>query len=452
MIHILIAILGVFITIFFVIGTHEAAHFLMARAVGVKVLRFSIGFGKALFRWHDKSGTEYVFALIPLGGYVKMLGEDDHDVPPKDLPFAYNRQPFYKKFLIVLAGPATNILCAFLLYWLLFTIGFVTVKPIIGSITPHSIAANAGMQGKQEIVGVDGSETLTWNGAMFRLLAHIGDHDTTKIETRKSAEQKTETYSLDITNWHMNELTPDPLTSLGIIPYDPPIPLVIAAINEDSPAAQSDLKIGDKILAINHTPVKNWLEIVTFIQKHPDETFVFNLERSNKKIAIHVSIGHQRSLLLQKTGYLGIGPAFKMPKELLQTIKYDPFTAFFRAGKELKDITYFNLILFGKMITGKLSLESLGGPITIFETASDAINYGFIPFIGFLAFLSLSIGIINFFPIPGLDGGHLFMQIVELIIRRPIPEKVQLVLFRLGFLFIILILMRALVNDILRLS
>jgi regulator of sigma E protease len=249
----------------------------------------------------------------------------------------------------------------------------------------------------------------------------------------------------------MNELTPDPLTSLGIIPYDPPIPLVIAAINNDSPAVQSDLKIGDKILAINHTPVKNWLEIVTFIQNHPDETFAFNLERDNKKIVVQVSIGHQRGLLLQKTGYLGISPAFKMPKELLQTIKYSPLVAFARAGKEIKDITYFNLILFGKMVTGKLSLESLGGPITIFETAGDAINYGFVAFIGFLAFLSLSIGIINFFQIPGLDGGHLFMQIIELIIRRPIPEKVQLVLFRLGFLFIILILTRALVNDILRL-
>ena len=140
-----------------------------------------------------------------------------------------------------------------------------------------------------------------------------------------------------------------------------------------------------------------------------------------------------------------------MPKELLRTIKYGPLEAVARAGQEMKEITYFNLILFGKMFTGKLSLQSLGGPITIFETAGDALNYGFIAFIGFLAFLSLSIGIINFFPIPGLDGGHLFMQIIELIIRRPIPEKLQLILLRLGFLFIILILIQALVNDILRL-
>lgn len=445
------AILGIFITIFFVIGTHEAAHFLMARAVGVKVLCFSIGFGKALLRWHDKSGTEYIFALVPLGGYVKMLGEDDKDVSPKDLPFAYNRQPFYKKFLIVFAGPATNILCAFILYWILFTVGFVTVKPVIGSITPHSIAANAGMQGQQEIISVDGNETLTWNGAMFRLLAHIGDHDTTSLATKKSDGEQTKTYSLDTNRWRMNELTPDPLTSLGIIPYEPPIPLVIAVINDDSPAAKSDLKIGDKMLAINHSAVKSWLEVVTFIQHHPDETFVFNVERSGKKIALQVTIGHQRDLILEKTGYLGIGPAYKMPKELLRTIKYGPLEAIARAGQEMKEITYFNLILFGKMFTGKLSLQSLGGPITIFETAGDAINYGFIAFIGFLAFLSLSIGIINFFPIPGLDGGHLFMQIIELIIRRPIPEKLQLILLRLGLVFIILILIQALVNDILRL-
>lgn len=449
--HTFIAILGIILTIIFVVGTHEAAHFFMARAVGVKVLRFSIGFGKPILQWRGKTGTEYVFAWIPLGGYVKMLGEGDDNVPPDELPHAYNRQPFYKKFLIVLAGPASNILCAFVLYWLIFTIGFVTIKPVIGSIIPQSIAANAGMHGEQTVVSIDKSDTLTWTSVMFRLLAHVGNKDSLVIETKKTNAQKPESYTLNLATWQMNELTPDPLTSLGINPYDPPIPLVIAAIGKDSPATKSGLKINDKILAIDKQPIKNWLEIITIIQQHPDEIISFTVERQGKKIELPVGIGSQRNILFKKSGFLGIGPVFKTPTNLLETVKYNPGAAAVRAGQEIIDFTYFNLILFGKMITGKLSMQSLGGPITIFETAGDALNYGFISFIGFLAFLSLSIGIINLFPIPGLDGGHLFMQIIEAIIRRPIPEKIQLGLIRIGFVFIIWILIQALVNDILRL-
>lgn len=452
MLHIAFSILGMLLTILFVIGTHEAAHFYMARAVGVKVLRFSIGFGKTLFRWHDKSGTEYVFALLPLGGYVKMLGEsDDKEIPPDDLHRAYHHQPFYKKFLIVLAGPVSNILCAFLLYWLIFMLGFVTIKPVIGSITPNSIAAKAGMQPMQAIERIDGNITHTWTGAAFRLLVHIGTGDQIAIATKKLTTQETKSYSLDTTSWKMNDLTPDPLTSLGIVPYEPSIPLIIGVINQSSPAAQSGLKINDKILAIAHQPMKNWLDIMTIIQQHPNQTVKFIIERKGKKKKINVNIGYQRDLWLKKIGYLGIAPTVTIPPELLETVKYTPLAALSRAGEEITNFTYFNLVLFGKMFTGKLSLHSLGGPITIFTSAGETLNYSWIAFIGFLAFLSLSIGIINFLPIPGLDGGHLLMQIIELIIRRPIPDRIQSLLIRLGFAFLIWIFIQAVVNDVLRL-
>lgn len=363
---IVIAILGILLTILFVIGTHEAAHFIAARWLGVKVLRFSIGFGKALFRWHDKTGTEYVFALIPLGGYVKMLDENEGNVPENELSQAYNRQPFYKKFLIVLAGPASNIFCAFILYWLIFMIGFVTVKPIIGNVTPHSIAAEAGLKPNQEILSIDNSTIHSWTGVLFRLMTHIGDHDHLIIETAPVKNKKSQSYSLDLTNWHMDELQPDPLTSLGIKPYEPAAPKYI------------------------------W------------------------------------------------------PKETLRTLKFGPVTAAAYAWRQIHDLTYFNVVLFGKMFTGKLSLKSLGGPITIFESAGDALNAGYLAFMGFLAFLSISIGIINILPIPGLDGGHLFIQAIEAIIRRPIPERYLLLLFRIGFIFILFVLVQALVNDVLR--
>jgi len=360
---ILISIIGILLTIFFVIGTHEAAHFAVARCLGVKVLRFSIGFGKTLLRWHDKKGTEYVLALIPLGGYVKMLDETEGEVPINELGQAYNRQPFYKKFLIVLAGPISNIVCAFILYWLIFMIGFITIKPIIGTVLPKSIAAEAGLKPQQTITHVDNKEINSWTSVFFRLMIHLGNQDHVKINTTTFADHKNNEYVLDLSNWHMDELHPDPLTSLGMTPYQP-------------------------------------------------------------------------------TG--------KWPKEMLHKIQYGPLSAAAHAGEEIYDLTYFNFILFEKMFTGKLSLKSLGGPITIFESAGEAFNAGYLAFMGFLAFLSVSIGVINLLPIPGLDGGHLFIQAIEAIIRRPIPERYLLILFKLGFIFILFVLFQALVNDILR--
>lgn len=451
MLQALISIAGILITIFFVIGTHESAHFLAARCLGVRVLRFSIGFGKTLFRWHDKKGTEYVVAMIPLGGYVKMLDETEEVVPTEEQHLAYNRQPFYKKFLIVIAGPAANLFCAFSLYWLIFVIGFVTVKPMIGSVAPRSIAAEAGLQPSQEIVSIDNKTTNAWSGVMFRLIAHAGNQDHMRMEVKNPGNQTIQTYLLDLSNWHMNDLIPDPLGSLGITPYEPDIPLIIGFIRPKSPAATSGLRVGDKIIAANNTKIKDWDDLITSVISHPDTSITFKVERQNKILLIPVMIGMQRNLFFQASGFLGIGPNFQWPKELLNHVHYNPIKAIPRAWQEMLDLSYLNLLLFGKMITGKLSLQSLGGPITIFESAGSALNYGFISFIGFLAFLSVSIGIINLFPIPGLDGGHLFIQLIEFIIRRPVPVKIQMVLFRIGFLLIFFILIQALVNDILRL-
>lgn len=453
MLHIIISILGIFITIFFVIGTHESAHFFAARLLGVKVLRFSIGFGKTLCRWYDKTGTEYVFALFPLGGYVKMLDEGEGKVPPAELHMAFNRQPFYKKFLIVLAGPVVNIFCAFVLYWVIFVIGFVSIKPIIGTVSPNSLAAQAGLQANQEIVAIDNRQTSNWTSIIFRIVAHAGNKDHIKIETSDPTNKSTTTHDIDLSNWHIDELNPDPLKSLGISPYQPEIPLVIGIIAKDSPAATSPLQLGDKIVSINNQKIKDWSEIIKIVSEHPEQTLTFTIVRQNKTLNLPVVIGYQRDMLFfKKTGYLGLSPKFEWPKALMKNIQYGPIAAIPHAWNEIVDFTYFNLLIFGKITTGKLSLQSMGGPITIFESAGESLYYGFLAFITFLAFLSISIGIINLLPIPGLDGGHLFFQIVELIIRRPIPENILMFFYRLGFLLIIFVLIQALINDILRLT
>lgn len=445
-------VVSILLTILFVIGTHEFAHFAVARIMGVKVLRFSIGFGKTLWRRYDKSGTEYVFALIPLGGYVQMLGEgSESNVAAHESHLAFNNQPYYKKFVIVLAGPAMNLFCAFLLYWAVFTMGFVTIKPIIGQVTPNSIAAHAKLQANTEIVSVDLEKVNSWTGFMFRLLAHTGDNDIMAIGTQTAKSPEKTLHLLDLANWKMDNLTPDPLLSLGIVPYEPPVPLVVGIIAENSPAANSPLKTGDLIIAVDNEHIKDWPSLMKLINTHRDQTAKFTVKRAGKIVKLNVDIGTKRSWIFKKSGYLGIGPNVEFPPDTLRQVQYSFFAAIPHAFHEMTDFTYFNLVLFAKLFTGKMSVQTLGGPITIFESAGKALNYGIVPFLGFLAFLSASVGAINLIPIPGLDGGHLLFETIEFIIRRPIPQRLLIGLYYMGFAFIMYVLAQALINDVLRL-
>lgn len=451
MLYGLISIAGMLITIIFVIGTHESAHFFTAKLLGVKVLRFSIGFGKSLFTWRDKQGTEYIFALIPLGGYVKMLDESEGPVADSEKHLAYNRQPYYKKFLIVMAGPLSNLICAFLLYWLIFMIGFVSVKPIIGQVTPKSIAEAAGLQPNRQIVRVDGTETSSWISIIFQLLYHAGNDDTINLSTADLDGKNQQTHTLNVKHWKMDPLTPDPLLSLGFTPYEPVLPLVIGLIDEKGIAATSGLRLGDEIISIDKIEIKDWQMLINIISKHPDKTLPFIIKRDGKLVTLPITIGSQRSFTFIKTGYLGIAPYYKWPPNMLETIQYGPIDAAKHAFRDVSNFTYFNLLLLGKMVTGKLSIQGLGGPITIFQSAGSALNASWLSFLSFLAFLSISIGIVNFLPIPGLDGGHLLFQTIEAIMGRPIPERVMINLFKLGLFLLLFVLLQAFYNDILRL-
>lgn len=447
----ILSVLGILITIFFVIGIHEYAHFITARCLGVKVLRFSIGFGHSLFTWHDKRGTEYVIAAIPLGGYVKMLDENEGEVPEQELPFAFNRQLFYKKFLIVLAGPTSNIVSAIVLYWLVFVIGFVTIKPVIGSVIPHSIAAEAGLKSDRVITALDERPVASWTNVLLRLMTHLGDQKQVTLQTQSLQGQSTQTHELDLSHWHMDELNPNPLLSLGIKPFEPRLPLIIGVIQPGSAAAKADLRIGDKIVALDRVPIQTWEALITRIHASPNKTVTIAIKRQKKMHNVSVTIDEKTHWFSSSQGSLGIGPTIQWPPAYLTTVKYSALEAIPYAWREVTDFTYFNLVLFGKMLTGKLSLQSLGGPITIFESAGDALNSGFLAFISFLAFLSISIGIINLLPIPGLDGGHLLFQLIEAVLGRPLPDRYLIILFRLGFIFLLFVLIQALVNDILRL-
>jgi regulator of sigma E protease len=422
----------------------------MSRALGIKVLRFSIGFGKSLLRWHDRKGTEYCLAAIPLGGYVKILDENEGEVAPHEVHLAFNRQPIYKRAAVIIAGPFSNLVFAFLIYWFLYVVGFNSIAPIIGQVQPNSIAAQAGLGTQQEIVAVNNHPTPTWTAVIIRIFNHVGETQPLQFSTRQFDNQQINRYQLNVTTWHMNDLKPDPLESLGIKPYLPLIPAIVSKVLAHSPAAQS-LKIGDKILAVDNQPIADWEALMHVIAKLPGKTTAFKILRQGKTLIVPVTVGQQPTLFSPPQGFLGIAPQFKWPENYLRLNKYALFSAVPHAWNDTATFVQLNFILLGKLFTGNVSLKSLGGPITIFQSAGTALNQGFVPFLSFLAFLSISIGVINILPIPGLDGGHLLFQLLEFIKGKPVSLSMQILFYRFGMIILLLLITQAIVNDIMRL-
>lgn len=447
----MIFIVGIVITLLLIIGIHEFGHFLAARLLGIKVLRFSIGFGKALWSRHDKKGTEYVIAAVPLGGYVKMLDTNENAMADDELHLTFNHQPFYKKFLVVIAGPLSNFILAFFLYWILFITGFTSVLPVIGKITPDSIAAEAGIKSNSEIISIDQIPTPSWMGVIIRILSRTGDTGTMQMELKSFSNQTVQKSELNLAHWRMDDLKPDPLESLGLQPYEPEIPAVINEIAPDSPAAKAGLKMDDNIIALNGKKINNWIELFTEIDKLPAKNVKLTIQRNNKIYNIPITTDYHYDLLFKKHGFLGVSPKFKWPENFLRKNQYGPVAALSHAWQNTYDFIYLNLHIVLKLLTGKIALQSLGGPISIFQTAGTALNQGIAPFLSFLAFISISIGVINLFPIPGLDGGHLLFQAIEAILKRPIPPRVLELCYRLGFIVLFLLIFQSIINDILRL-
>jgi regulator of sigma E protease len=453
MVNFIIAIFLFIFVIAIVIGVHELGHFLVARWLGVKVLRFSLGFGKSLFSLKDSRGTEYVIAAIPVGGYVKLLDTREDTVAASERHLAFDCQSISKRALILAAGVFCNLLFALIIYWAVFMIGTTIVIPMIGKVVPNSIAATAGLKANQEIVSIDQEKTPTWEAVMLATFFRIGDKGEMQITTKKVAEQKLNYHKLNLANWQIDELKPNPLQSLGIIPYPVNVPIIVdKPIKATSPDVKKHLREGDHILAVDNVAMQNWWQFFKYIHEHPEQKLNFVVERHGDKISIPINIGYKRNLLLQKKGHIGITSAFKIPQKFQRKISYGFFAAFNQALVTVKNYTLLNFIVLGKLIIGKVSILSLAGPLTIFTSASLAFQLGLVAFLSFLAFISLSIGVINILPIPGLDGGQLCFLMVELFRRKPIPLSVQVLAYRLGLIIVVLIMFQAVFNDVLRLT
>ncbi|MBS0352201.1 MAG: RIP metalloprotease RseP [Proteobacteria bacterium] len=444
-----LAIIGAILAVFLVIVIHEFGHFLVAKMCGVKILRFSIGFGKSLYTHVSRGGTEYVLAILPLGGYVKMLDDREFHVSQTDSQRAYNRQPLYIRMAIVLAGPVTNFLLAVVAFWIIFSMGVTYIKPVVGQVRAQSVAEQAGIKPGDTIVAIDGRKVRQWQQVMVTFIERIGWVQPVYITTEKNgvAEQ----HQISLKQWRISGSQPDPLDSLGITPYQPAIPAIVDKIMAHSPAQRSGLQPGDQIVKVDDHPVSDWQTVADFIKQHPNQESALTISRNNQTKLVNVQLDSQ-TINRQRAGYLGVIVKIPpWPAQMIDSTHYSLITAWAPALQQSWELTKFNCIVLAKMFSGKISMQTLGGPITIFRSAGAASEAGLKVYLNFIGFISVTLAFINILPIPGLDGGHFLFQLIEGLIGRPISEKYQNLLLKLGIIVIILLVLQGTVNDIIRL-
>lgn len=433
--------LGLLVTV------HEFGHFWVARRCGVKVIRFSIGFGKALWRKTDKKGTEFVIAAIPLGGYVKMLDERAEEVEPHLRSQAFNNKTVGQRAAIIAAGPLANFLFAVFAYWLVFIIGVPALRPVIGDITPQSIAAKANISAGMELKSVAGIETPDWNAVRMALLGQIGEKqiDVTVAPFGSSVEQKK---TLDTSNWAFDPDKQSPIQTLGFVPKMPQVEPVLDVVQKDSAASKAGLKQGDRLLKVNGKDLGQWQDFVKLWQNSPGQPIELVVARDGENQTVVMTPDVKTLDDGSKIGFAGLSPkVIPLPEEYQVTRQYNVFSAVYQAGSETWQLTKLTAKMIVKLITGDVKLKNLSGPISIAQGAGMAASYGLVYYLMFLALISVNLGIINLFPLPVLDGGHLAFLAVEKVTGKPVSEQVQDYSYRVGAILLVLLMGLALFND-----
>lgn len=444
------SVLALALTLGILVTLHEYGHFWVARRCGVKVLRFSVGFGKPLFSWYDRHGTEFAIAAIPLGGYVKMLDAREGPVPEELHDQAFTSKSPSKRIAIAAAGPVANFIFAIFAYWLLSVVGVTSVAPIVGSVEPDTIAERMGLQNGMEIHAVDGHRVTSWRDVNMRLLERAGEQGDIAIDISSSHSSGTLTGQLG--GWRLKGDTPDPLGEFGIKPWRPDVPAVLGQISEGGQAQKAGLQAGDEILAVDGEAVANWFALVDHIQEAPEKTLTLTLIRKGAKTDVQVTPAAKTLDDGRVIGFVGAGVhAVTWPDDVLRTISYGPLAAIPVAISETWADTRLTLVAIKKMATGLLSPTNLSGPITIARVAEASVSSGFEDFVRFLAYLSVSLGVLNLLPVPVLDGGHILYYTIEGIRGKPVSDAVQALGLRIGMALILTLMVFALYNDLMRL-
>ncbi|AUG39415.1 sigma E protease regulator RseP [Pseudomonas chlororaphis] len=444
-------IVGTLIALGVLVTFHEFGHFWVARRCGVKVLRFSVGFGMPLLRWYDRQGTEFVIAAIPLGGYVKMLDEREGEVPVDQLDQSFNRKSVRQRIAIVAAGPVANFLLALVFFWGLAMLGTEQVRPVIGSVESGSIAAKAGLSPGQEIVAIDGEPTVGWSAVNLQLIRRLGESGTLQLLVREQGSTADSPRELVLDNWLKGTDEPDPIRSLGIRPWRPALAPVLAELDPKGPAQAAGLKAGDRLLALDGQALTDWQQVVDWVRVRPDTKIVLHVERDGAQIDVPVTLA-ARGKEKVASGYLGAGvKAVDWPPEMLREVSYGPLAAIGEGARRTWTMSVLTLDSLKKMLFGELSVKNLSGPITIAKVAGASAQSGVADFLNFLAYLSISLGVLNLLPIPVLDGGHLLFYLIEWARGRPLSDRVQGWGIQIGISLVVGVMLLALVNDLGRL-
>ncbi|WP_285430363.1 sigma E protease regulator RseP [Pseudomonas sp. fls2-241-R2A-110] len=444
-------IVGTLVALGVLVTFHEFGHFWVARRCGVKVLRFSVGFGLPLLRWHDKKGTEFVVAAIPLGGYVKMLDEREGEVPADQLDQAFNRKSVRQRIAIVAAGPIANFLLAMVFFWVLAMVGSQQVRPVIGAVESGSIAAQAGLSAGQEIIAIDGEPTSGWAAVNLRLVRRLGESGSLQLLVREQGSTADSPRELMLNKWLKGADEPDPIRSLGIRPWRPALPPVLAELDPKGPAQAAGLKTGDRLLSLDGKALDDWQQVVDTVRMHPDTKILLRVERDGAQIDVPVTLA-ARGESKAPTGYMGAGvKAVDWPPEMIREVSYGPVAAIGEGAQRTWTMSVLTLDSLKKMLFGELSVKNLSGPITIAKVAGASAQSGVADFLNFLAYLSISLGVLNLLPIPVLDGGHLLFYLIEWARGRPLSDRVQGWGIQIGISLVVGVMLLALVNDLGRL-
>ncbi len=453
---IMLTILAFIVTLGILVTVHEYGHFQVARWCGVKVLKFSVGFGKPL--WSRKIGrdqTEFTIAAIPLGGYVKMLGEDafseENAVPEQDKQRAFHRQTLLKRALIVLAGPAANFVLAIVLYWMLFMSGVEGMKPYVGEVLKNTPAAQSQIQSQDLIQKINGKPMQTWQDVRWALLNESLNRQKIEIEVIDQTGA-VHLHTLDISGFSHDDVEEDVLEKVGLTVYRPKMAANIGEVESDSPAAKAGLKTGDLILAVNNKQIADWESFVQEVRLHPAKQLEILIQRGAEQqhLKIIPEPADQNGETIGR-----IGAAFKTDQALLEkymTVKnFSTLQSFVESVAKTWETAIFSLKMLGNMMIGNVSWKSMSGPVSIASYAGQSANMGVKVFIGFLALVSISIGVLNLLPIPILDGGHLMYYIVEFFTGKPVSEAVMIIGQRVGLFVLGWMMVLALYNDMNRL-
>lgn len=444
-------ILSIVVALGLLITFHEFGHFFVARRCGVKVLRFSVGFGKPIYRYVGKTGTEYTLALIPLGGYVRMLDEREGNVPAELKKQAFNTKNVWQRIAIVAAGPVANFILAIVIYAVVALLGVQTIAPKVGKIDQNTPIAQTQIQAGDELISLDGESVASWEDVNLVLASLIGKTGTIIVRYQPEGLSSLQEDTVQLNRWLVGDEPSNLIRAFGLSPWQPEVLPIIAQVVEGGAASVAGFQSGDKILEINNRPVSNWQQVVGLVQANPNKMLSVKVQRSQDFLEL-LLLPKSTEQNGKKIGYAGLAVVPpKWDEGLIRERYYGPLEALSYGVAQTSKMVSLTVSSIGKMLQGLISVDNLSGPITIAKVASASADSGLQSFLKFMAYLSVSLGVLNLLPIPMLDGGHLLFFGIEAIRRKPVSEKIQSMAYRVGASLLFALMAVAIFNDIARL-